>query len=431
MTDFHEQAARIAQKHSADDRVWGQQRATYAAGGPSLFWLALRLTALTIITFGIYRFWMATKLRRHYWSSIRLGGDPFEYTGTGLEKFLGFLIALVILAVYLGIVNLGLAFAGLFSIDDPVQLQIMLQLSLVAVLPLIYFAIYRARRYIMARTRWRGIRFGMDNGAWGYAWRAVVLSLLTLVTLGLLYPYQHFMLEKYKWDRSWFGSLQFRQAGSWKALFGYWVWFYVIGALVIITFAAAFANPQSTTALTVATAIAMFGYLAVFLVGIRYQVASFRYLWGNRTLGKTTFRNDIDTGEVIGIYIGGSMAVGALTLLSTMALIGVVVGVFLAAGFDANFGNFDTDALDVSGPASILTQLPMIVTVVVAYVSLIGFAVAYNQIFLIRPIVKRKAEGMEVENMAAAATSQQRAHDDAAEAGGFADALGVDVGAGF
>ena len=26
------------------------------------------------------------------------GGDAFEYTGTGLEKFLGFLIALVILA---------------------------------------------------------------------------------------------------------------------------------------------------------------------------------------------------------------------------------------------------------------------------------------------------------------------------------------------
>ena len=40
------------------------------------------------------------------------GGDAFEYTGTGLEKFLGFLIALVILAFYLGIFQVVLTFVG-------------------------------------------------------------------------------------------------------------------------------------------------------------------------------------------------------------------------------------------------------------------------------------------------------------------------------
>ena len=40
------------------------------------------------------------------------GGDAFEYTGTGLEKFLGFLIALVILAFYLGILQVVLTFVG-------------------------------------------------------------------------------------------------------------------------------------------------------------------------------------------------------------------------------------------------------------------------------------------------------------------------------
>ena len=40
------------------------------------------------------------------------GGDAFECTGTGLEKFLGFLIALVILAFYLGILQVVLTFVG-------------------------------------------------------------------------------------------------------------------------------------------------------------------------------------------------------------------------------------------------------------------------------------------------------------------------------
>ena len=40
------------------------------------------------------------------------GGDAFEYTGTGLEKLLRFLIALVILALYLGILQVVLTFVG-------------------------------------------------------------------------------------------------------------------------------------------------------------------------------------------------------------------------------------------------------------------------------------------------------------------------------
>ena len=43
-----------------------------------------------------------------------------------------------------------------------------------AVLPLIFFAQYRARRYMLSRTRWRGLRFAMDAAAVGYAWRALL-----------------------------------------------------------------------------------------------------------------------------------------------------------------------------------------------------------------------------------------------------------------
>ena len=140
-------------------------RPAFVHEGTPLFWLALGQAALTVLTLGIYRFWMITRLRRHYWSAIRVLGDPFEYTGTGLEKLVGFLVAVIILAVYLSLLNLSLVFAGLYSTDDVVGLQIALNLSVLASLPLIYFATYRAVRYMMARTRWRGIRFGMEQAA--------------------------------------------------------------------------------------------------------------------------------------------------------------------------------------------------------------------------------------------------------------------------
>jgi len=50
----------------------------YAGRRKKLFWLALRTSALTVLTLGFYRFWMKTRIRRYYWSSIRPGGMPLE-----------------------------------------------------------------------------------------------------------------------------------------------------------------------------------------------------------------------------------------------------------------------------------------------------------------------------------------------------------------
>ena len=77
--------------------------------GP-LFKLAMVTALLTLVTLGIYRFWAKTRIRKYIWSSTSAGGDAFEYTGNGLEKFLGFLVAVVVLAIYLGLIQMGLGY---------------------------------------------------------------------------------------------------------------------------------------------------------------------------------------------------------------------------------------------------------------------------------------------------------------------------------
>src|SRR5271168_1963917 len=59
--------------------------------------LAIQGALLEFVTFGFYRFWLATKLRRHLWSNTLIEGEPLEYTGTAKELFIGFLFALAIL----------------------------------------------------------------------------------------------------------------------------------------------------------------------------------------------------------------------------------------------------------------------------------------------------------------------------------------------
>src|SRR5581483_12457396 len=62
------------------------------------YWrLLARGAVLLMFTLGIYRFWLATDIRRFLWSGTELAGDSFEYTGTARELLIGFLMALAIL----------------------------------------------------------------------------------------------------------------------------------------------------------------------------------------------------------------------------------------------------------------------------------------------------------------------------------------------
>ena len=95
--------------------ITGSLKTDYVGTKGRLFRLAMVTSLWTVLTLGIYRFWMKTRLRRFYWSAIRPGGHPLEYVGEPLEKLLGFLIAVVFLSFYIGIVNLILMFLS-FSI---------------------------------------------------------------------------------------------------------------------------------------------------------------------------------------------------------------------------------------------------------------------------------------------------------------------------
>src|SRR3954469_14123225 len=200
----------------------------------------LRLTergaALELITLGFYRFWLATDIRRHLWVNTAVDGDAAEYTGRGKELLIGFLFAMAILVpIYLAYFVVGVEaerYQGFASVPLVIAFYAFGQ-----------FAIYRARRYRLTRTVWRGIRFWMDGSGWAYAGRAMLWTLLAVVTLGLAWPWREAALERYKMQHSHYGDLRGDFEGrGWEFFKRAWyLWampLIAIGAVVLLIFVA-------------------------------------------------------------------------------------------------------------------------------------------------------------------------------------------------
>ncbi len=385
----------------------------YAGRKGRLFRLALVTSLLTVLTLGIYRFWMKTRLRRFYWSAIRPGGHPLEYVGQPLEKLLGFLIAVVFLAFYIGIVNLILMFLSFSLLNNNLWAY---GVSLIGVLPILFYARFRARRYILARTRWRGVRLGMEQGAWGYTWRALIHWAITILSLGLLWPRMTFWLEKYRADRSYFGSEPVVQGGRWGML--YRPFLPLLAAPVIAAGGAFVVNQGSLMAgmAAVAFSVLLAGYGLA-----HYRAHSFRLLTNAKTVGGVGFKSNPRPWRILRVYLFGY----GLTSLMTLLVFSALYMAFIAV-VDAIFGV--TMAAD--DPFAAAKAAPLWLSVAFgagSYFLLFTLWGVMRQVFVTLPLARHFAETLEITGAATLGDIHQATRDEMQQAEGFAEAL--DVGA--
>jgi len=209
--------------------------------------LLARGAALLLVSLGLYRFWLMTDVRRFLWASTEIDGETLEYAGTPIELVLGFLVAIAVLVpVYAGFF---IAALELGPFGEMAGLLAFLGLAVLG-----QYAVYRARRYRLTRTIFRGLRFTQDGSAWVFAVRAAAWWLATALTLGLAYPFQLASLERYKMRHTYFGALPGRFAGAgWKLfLRGVPMWLLVMAPLALTV--AAFVEAVDWSALADAVA---------------------------------------------------------------------------------------------------------------------------------------------------------------------------------
>ncbi len=328
----------------------GPTRALFTGRTPAFRRLMIRGALLQLVTLGIYRFWLTTDMRRFYWANTDIGGESAEYTGTAVELLIGFLIAIAILVpIFVLIVLAGLSlgpagqFAGLIGY---VVLGVLGQ-----------YAYFRARRYRLTRTVFRGVRLHQTGSAWGYALRSILWGILVLLTLGLAYPFAQESLERYKLSCTWYGDLQGSFVGRGSSLFarGFLIWLLVLGPLVAGFAYAAATVDWSLVAAAVrpgadkAARVALFGdasfkatmsaiisgfswsMLALVLLYPAYEAIALRWWLGGVRLGTITASSNLRKRQVYGAYLryfGWSMLVLIAAVLAVVAvsLIGWAAG---------------------------------------------------------------------------------------------------------
>jgi len=347
--------------------------------------LVTRGTALELVTVGFYRFWLATDLRRHLWANTVVEGDPAEYTGTAKELFIGFLFALAILApIYLAYFLAGLEAERIKAFASfPLVLFFFLFAQ---------FAIYRARRYRLTRTVWRGVRFWMWGSGVSYAWRAGLWVLAAIFTLGGLAPFAKASLERYKMRHTAYGDLQARFEGSGWELFKktWWLWLLLWPSFLVM--------------------------IPVPFIYAELKGIEWRWWLSGLRFGGVSIRSNLAGGALMDLY---------WKVIGWSVLLFVALSVWFGTIFTIGVQSVSAPVPEEQKVQIALQKLPVLLGLGFGYiVAALAFGLILR-IYLMRDVWQRVAESVTVENLAAADNVTAQGHLVSALGEGFADSLDV------
>lgn len=325
------------------------QRFAHFGMGGELFAITLVNLVLKVLTLGIYHFWGKTRVRRYVWSHTHFAGEPFEYTGRGLELFIGYVIATLVLAPVIG----GFQFLPLLAPDRPVLMFALMAVIYVALLFLIGFAMYSSRRYLLSRTRWRSIRFGLSGSAVRFGLKTLQYTLLTIITLGLYFPFMRNHQTALFINTMWFGDRHLTYDGRGKDLFkrflGLWgIYLLLLGAFIGGTVGMAILGTQIGEAGTPPDPTLIIGLGVLFWVGaglgwLWYQVGEYRYFINHTRLNEIRLNLNAGTGSLIKLALG-NMLLMLVTLGFAYAWVVVRTARFLTAHLQLE-GALNLDAI--------------------------------------------------------------------------------------
>jgi uncharacterized membrane protein YjgN (DUF898 family) len=380
--------------------------------------LVLGGSLLSIITLGIYRFWFLTNMRRYLWSNTEIGQETLEYTGRGIELFLGFLIAIAILIP----VAILLAFPGLNVIASLIYLW------------LGQYAIYRARRYQLTRTVFRGVRFHQEGSAVSYAFRAFGWWILIGLTLGLVYPWAQASLERYKMRNTFYGDFPGHFAASGSSLFarGIALWLIIVVPTIALMVAAPHFLPMLQAMLPanrpgvdptqvavgfITVAVMLWAVFAAFLLFPAFAAITMRWSISGWRFGDIAVTSSLRIGQLYGIWL--------LYLLTALVLVGVfgVIGALMSGVM--------SQVMHISIPTAGTPQLPpwpaMAGLAVYYFIFVVAFGTLY-QVMVRLPLWRKVVESLDIANFQMVELVKAEGKASSAFGEGFADALDVGVG---
>jgi uncharacterized membrane protein YjgN (DUF898 family) len=273
---------------------------------------------LSIVTLGIYTFWARARTRRYLWGHTRFIDDRLEWTGTGKELFVGYLLAFLVVLLPLGIVNFVVQ--GVLMRGHPGAAATMTTVLTGMGFYLLGVARFRALRYRLSRTRWHGIRGGSDRQGFAYGVGYMIATTVSAMTFYLMLPWSMVRMWNERWSAMSFGSLRFHSDANWRPPFRRFALFYltpiVLFAILVvvgISYGASGGFSSSSNDLPIGPIMAgLFVFMTIFFVffggmgfiAAGFYAAFFREGIGKLTLGDLQFGFDARTKDWVKFFLG-------------------------------------------------------------------------------------------------------------------------------
>ncbi|HSQ99332.1 MAG TPA: YjgN family protein [Sphingomicrobium sp.] len=309
---------------------------------------------LIICTLGVYRFWASARQRRYLWSRTEFIDDTLEWTGTGKEMFLGFLIVIAVLAPF--VLFIQFLFPALIARGKADAAFGVIVLFEIAILYLGGFARFRALRYRLSRTYWHGIRGGSDDPGWNYGGEYLGRLALSFFSFFIVYPWAATQLWNSRWNAMSFGPLQFRANVDSEGLKGRWALVYLVPlamlaaggmiAAIGIGFAATSGGMKGPGAAASILGLFLLFYLAIPLMTLNWYAAYYRRAASVTSLGELEFAFDATTLEWLGLFLG-NLCLAVVTLGFGITFWGYRNWTFMVRHLHA-YGTIDVSALTQS-----------------------------------------------------------------------------------
>jgi uncharacterized membrane protein YjgN (DUF898 family) len=315
--------------------------------------IALTNLLLTLVTLGIYRFWAKARERRYLWSRTHFIDDHLEWTGTGMEMFIGFLMVMAAL------IPIGLFFQfGLQAmiLRGEAEAAFLIGAAIyIGIFYLIGVGQFRALRYRLSRTWWHGIRGGSFQPGWDYGFKFMWKTVVGYMVLGLLVPWSMTSLWNDRWNQMSFGPHRIEAAADTDGLFGRWMLIYLtplvggIGA-VILGLIVGGTSGSMGAGFTAGIIGALFIYVLIGIVSLAYYAAFYRKAVGTLSFGGLGFNFTASTLEWFKLVLG-NIALVILTLGLGLVFVGYRNWSFFVRHMEAH-GEINLDELTQSATSA-------------------------------------------------------------------------------
>ncbi|MFA5984127.1 MAG: YjgN family protein [Methylococcaceae bacterium] len=277
----------------------------FSGRGGEYFKIWIVNTCLSIITLGIYSAWAKVRRNQYFYRHTQLAGASFDYHGDPKAILKGRIIAFVLFGSY-----------SLLNHYNPVASLVVLLLILL-ILP---WLLVRSLRFRLHNTSYRGLRFAFLGDVKHAFIDLMLLPLLSMLTLGLLWPFAQRRMIRYIRNQSAYGNVLFNFNVSIGRLYGiYGMVFLYMLFMFAGTFGVSylcgsylelpdkFAGQLISLSAMVAAMVTYLALLALFYSYVQARMQNL--IWQHTLLGEHRFGADMKASKLLGILFSNLLLI--------------------------------------------------------------------------------------------------------------------------